>query len=121
MIKFNSTKRNAAGGSPQRFMDNAGHMSRAHAERLHKLTPAPDGSPEPGFLCNLSASDRALSDSLAEETVANMTSGQQEHPSQVAREDLAELSIDAPEDADIEIPEQPAPDTFDDDEPGSSQ
>jgi len=121
MTKLSSTKPKAAGGRPQRFMDNAGHMSRGHAERLRHLTPSSNEAAQPGFLCDLTASDRALSDSLAEETVLSMTSGQQEQPSLVALEDLAELSIEAPEDADIEIPEQPPPDAFDDDEPGSSR
>ena len=97
-------------------MDNAGHMSPGHAERLHRLTPPPHKAMEPGFLCDLTESDRALTDGIAEATVANMTSGQQQQPSQVALEDLAELSIDVPEDADIEIPEQPAPDAFDGDD-----
>lgn len=100
-------------------MDNAGHMSPAHADRLLHLNPSSDAAAQPGFLCDLTASDRSLSDSIAEETVANMTSGQQEQPSRVALEDLAELSIDAPEDAEIEIPEQPPPDAFDDDSDSS--
>lgn len=97
-------------------MDNAGHMSPAHADRLLHLTPSSDGAAQPGFLCDLTESDRALSDSIAEETVANMTSGQQQQPSLVAFEDLAELSIDVPEDAEIEIPEQPPPDAVDEDD-----
>ena len=102
-------------------MDNAGHMSPGHAERLLHLTPSSADAAEPGFLCNLTESDRALTDSIAEATVANMTSGQQQQPSRVALEDLAELSVDVPEDAEIEIPEQAPPDAFDEDEFESSQ
>ena len=101
-------------------MDNAGHMSPAHADRLLHLTPSSDGAAEPGFLCDLNDSDQALADSIAEETVANMTSGQQQPPAIGALEDLAELSIDLPADEEVEIPEQLPPDAFDED-PDSSQ
>ena len=48
----------------------------------------------PGFLRGLTHADQDLADSIAEETVATMTSGQQQPPSPATLEDLADLSID---------------------------
>lgn len=79
----------------QRFIDNAGHMSPDHVQRLRQLGQSSAPAGEPGFLRGLSGSDRELADSIAEDTVANMTSGQQSPPSVAAFDDWTDLSIDA--------------------------
>ncbi|HEY6723619.1 MAG TPA: hypothetical protein VI197_06280 [Polyangiaceae bacterium] len=68
-------------------------MSPGHVERLRQRA-RPSMSGDSGFLQGLTDSDRELADSIAEETVAHMTSGQQHPPSVSALEDFAELSID---------------------------
>jgi len=83
-------------------VDNAGHMNAAHAERLRQLGQTSHATEEPGFLRGLTHSDQDLAGSIAEETVATMTSGQQQPPSPGTLEDLADLSIDAPDQTDVD-------------------
>lgn len=68
-------------------------MSRGHVERLRQLGQSSASAGDPGFLRGLTDSDRELADSIAEETVANMTSGQQQSPV-TTLEDFDDLSID---------------------------
>lgn len=109
MTETGSPKRRRA-PTERRFIDNAGHMSPDHVERLRQLGGSSDASEEPKMFRHLTDSDRDLADAIAEETVANMTSGQQQPPPSTL-EELDDLSIDAPaEDAEIDIVEEPPPD-----------
>lgn len=83
-------------------------MNPEHVERLRQLGGSSEASAEPEIFRHLTDSERELADSIAEETVANMTSGQQQPPSQSTLEDLDDLSIDVPaDDAEVDIVEEP--------------
>ena len=95
----------------RRFIDNAGHMNPAHVERLRRLGGSSEASEESAFLHDLTDSEQELADSLGEETVAHMTSGQQQPTSPGTLEDFADLSIDIPaDDAEVDVVEEPPPD-----------
>ena len=110
MTDANSRKRHGPSQKSRQFIDNAGHMSPGHVERLRQLGHSSVAAAEAGFLRGLTESDQALADSIAEETVANMTSGQQQPPSEAeleGLEELTDLSIDVPAD-DAEAENTPA-------------
>lgn len=97
-------------------------MSPDHVERLRQLGQSSAAAVEPGFLRGLTDFDRELADSIAEDTVANMTSGQQQPPSVAALDDFADLSIDVPaEDSEIETTLGLEPGGFDNDPSDSSR
>jgi hypothetical protein len=110
MTETGSPKRRRA-RNERRFIDNAGHMNPEHVERLRQLGGSSEASGEPEIFRHLRDSERDLADSIGEETVATMTSGQQQPPSPGPLEDLDDLSIDGPpDDADVEIVGEPPPD-----------
>lgn len=97
-------------------------MSPDHVERLRQLGQSSATAGEPGFLRGLTDSDRELADSIAEDTVANMTSGQQQPPSVATLDDFADLSIDVPaEDSEVETTLELEPGGFDNDPSDSSR
>lgn len=77
-----------------RFIDNAGHMDPAHRERLLNKHTAPTKDPAPFRQPRRVGPLHGHSDSLAAQTVASMTSGEQESPDSThALEDLTEVSF----------------------------
>lgn len=83
-------------------------MNPDHIERLRQLGGSSEANGEPAFFHNLTDSEQELADSLGEETVAHMTSGQQQPTEPGTLEDLSDLSIDVPsDDAEVDVEEPP--------------
>src|SRR5688500_12347784 len=112
MTETGSPKRGRARNERRQFIDNAGHMSPDHVQRLRELGGSSEAGAEPEVFRHLRDSERDLAVSIGEETVASMTSGQQQPPEPGTLEDLDDLSIDVPaDDAEVDIVDEPPPDS----------
>lgn len=93
MAKLTTPPAKPQRNSRPRFIDNAGHMDPAHRDRLLNKHAAPSVA-DPAPFRKQRRVGPLDGDSLAAQTVASMTSGEQESPESThALEELTEVSF----------------------------